>query len=47
MIRQRLYGLVLIVLGVLVPLIDKDATGSLILMPMGIVLLFSKERWVH
>lgn len=43
-IKQKLCGLVLAVLGVIVPLINGgDATASLILLPLGVYIFLTKE----
>ena len=43
--KQKLSGVVLTVLGVMIPLLNSgDATASLILLPLGIYLTVTKER---
>lgn len=43
-LKQKLCGLAMIGIGVACPMIDGDATFSLIAIPMGIGLLVTKER---
>lgn len=43
-LKQKLCGLIMIGLGVVVPVIDGDATISLFTIPMGIGLLLTKQR---
>lgn len=44
-IKQKLSGLTLVVVGIITPFIcDGDATFSLIALPLGIWLLFTKEK---
>ena len=44
MLKQRLLGVLLLALGVAVPLIAGDATVSIILIPLGIYGLLSKNN---
>lgn len=44
-IKQKLAGLTLAVIGVLIPiLLDGDATASVLILPLGLYLLFTKEK---
>ena len=44
-IKQKLSGLTMASIGIIVPiLLDGDATFSLIALPLGIYLLFTKEK---
>lgn len=44
-IKQRLSGLVMVVIGIMAPfLLDGDATFTLVTLPLGILLLWTKER---
>ena len=44
-IKQKLSGLVMAAIGIVMPiLLDGDATFSLIALPLGIWLLFTKEK---
>ena len=44
-LKQKLCGLVLATIGIIVPIIcDGDATASLLLVPMGLFVLFTKEK---
>ena len=44
-IKQKLSGVVLAAIGIITPiLLDGDATFSLIALPVGIYLLFTKEK---
>lgn len=43
--KQRLSGFTMAIIGIIVPLIlDGDATISLITLPLGLYLIFTKER---
>ena len=45
-LKQKLLGLVLVGLGILIPFVlDGDATVSVIIVPMGLFALFTKERF--
>ena len=44
-LKQKLCGLVLATIGIIVPIVcDGDATASLLLVPMGLFVLFTKEK---
>ena len=44
-IKQKLCGVVLAAVGIIVPILfDGDATASLLLVPMGLFVLFTKEK---
>lgn len=44
-IKQKLSGLTMVAIGIITPiLLDGDATFSLIALPLGIWLLFTKEK---
>ena len=44
-IKQKLSGLVMVAIGILIPFVcDGDATTSLLALPMGLYLLFTKEK---
>lgn len=44
-LKQKLCGLALIILGVLYPfVVDGDATVSLLIVPLGLYLLFTKTK---
>ena len=44
-LKQKLCGLVLVASGVAIPLIlDGDATASVILIPFGLFLVFTRQR---
>ena len=44
-LKQKLCGLIIVGLGVLIPfLLDGDATVSVIIIPMGLFLIFTRER---
>ena len=42
--KQKLYGLVLIILGVLVSLIDGSITASVLAVPIGLGLIVTRDR---
>ena len=44
-LKPKLCGVVLAAIGIIVPIIcDGDATASLLLVPMGLFVLFTKEK---
>ena len=44
-IKQKLSGLTLASIGILIPFVcDGDATASLLVLPLGLYLLFTKEK---
>lgn len=45
--RQKMVGLSLILISLLVLLVDLDGTAALILVPFGLYLIFSKEKAVY
>lgn len=47
MILQKLIGIALVALGILVPVVSGDATASLLLVPAGTYTIFTKKRWVR
>ena len=43
--KQKIAGIILIAIGVIIPFIlDGDATASIVIIPMGLLLLFTKEK---
>ena len=44
-LKQKLVGLVLVGFGILIPFVlDGDATVSVIIIPMGLFLIFTREK---
>ena len=44
-LKQKLMGVTLIIISILIPIVnDGDATASLITLPLGLYLLFTKEK---
>lgn len=44
-LKQKLCGLVIAGIGILIPfLLDGDATVSILLIPLGLYLIFTRER---
>ena len=44
-LKQKICGLVLAAIGIIVPIVcDGDVTASLLLVPMGLFVLFTKEK---
>ena len=44
-LKQKLSGFVLVIISILIPIVmDGDATASVLLLPLGIYLLFTKEK---
>ena len=43
--KQKMMGVALIIISILIPIInDGDATASMITLPLGLYLLFTKEK---
>lgn len=46
--KQKMMGVALIIISILIPIInDGDATASMITLPLGLFLLFTKERAIY
>ena len=44
-IKQKLSGLTLAAIGILIPFVaDGDATASILILPLGLFLVFTKEK---
>ena len=44
-LKQKMMGIALIIISILIPIINNgDATASLLFLPLGIYVLFTKER---
>lgn len=44
-IKQKLSGLILAIIGIIIPFVmDGDATASVLVLPLGLYLLFTKEK---
>ena len=44
-LRQKMIGIALIIISILIPIInDGDATASLLFLPLGIYMLFTKKK---
>ena len=44
-LKQKMIGIVLIIISILIPIVcDGDATTSLLFLPLGIYMLFTKEK---
>ena len=44
-IKQKLSGLILAIIGIIIPFVmDGDATASVLILPLGLYLLFTKEK---
>ena len=47
-LKQKLYGPILVIIGVITPIIlDGDATVSLLLIPLGLYLIFTKNKIMY
>ena len=47
-LKQKMIGIALIIISILIPiLLDGDATASLLFLPLGIYVLFTKEKVMH
>ena len=46
-LKQKMMGIALIIISILIPIINNgDATASLLFLPLGIYMLFTKEKVV-
>lgn len=43
-IKQRLSGLAMLIIGIIVPFLDGDATVSLFALPLGIFLMLTRDK---
>lgn len=43
-IKQKIYGLMFVLISIIVPLLSGDATISLITLPLGLWFLFTNEQ---
>ena len=47
-LKQKMMGVAMIIISILIPIInDGDATASLITLPLGLFLLFTKEEAIY
>ena len=47
-LKQKLYGLIFVIIGVITPIIlDGDATVSLLFIPLGLYLIFTKNKIMY
>ena len=47
-LKQKMMGIALIIISILIPiLLDGDATASLLFLPLGIYMLFTKEKVIY
>ena len=47
-LKQKLCGLIFVIIGVITPIIlDGDATVSLLLIPLGLYLIFTKNKIMY
>ena len=47
-LKQKMVGITLIIISILIPIVnDGDATASLITLPLGLFLLFTKEEAIY
>lgn len=45
-IKQKLYGVFLILFSIIIAILSKDLTGSVIFIPLGIAIIRSKDRLI-
>ena len=46
--KQKMMGVALIIISILIPIVnDGDATTSLIILPLGLYLLFTREKVIY
>ena len=47
-LKQKMMGIALIIISILIPIVNNgDATASLITLPLGLFLLFTKEEVIY
>ena len=46
-LKQKLCGFLFVVISILLPLMDGDATVSVLILPLGVYLLFTKEKIMY
>ena len=47
-LKQKMMGIALIIISILIPIINNgDATASLLFLPLGIYVLFTKEKVIY
>ena len=47
-LKQKMMGVAMIIISILIPIVnDGDATISLIMLPLGIYVLFTKEKVIY
>ena len=47
-LKQKMMGLTMIIISILIPIVcDGDATASLITLPLGLYLLFTREEVIY
>ena len=48
MIKQKIIGLLLVFIGIIIPfLLDGDATVSVLVVPLGLYLIFTKNKIMY
>lgn len=47
MLKQKLMGLVMVVIGVLSVIPERDATAAVMLVPLGLYVLFTKKNVLY
>lgn len=45
--KQKAVGLILCVIAILIPIIDRDITLTTILLPFGMFMIFTKQRIIY
>ena len=47
-LKQKMIGIAMIIISILIPIInDGDATASLLFLPLGVCMLFTKEKVIY
>ena len=47
-LKQKMMGIALIIISILIPIVNNgDATASLLFLPLGIYVLFTKEKVIY
>lgn len=47
LIKNKIYGIILIVIGIISAMIDGDITFLILTLIFGLPLLFTRKRWIY
>lgn len=46
-LKQKTMGMILIIISIIIPIIENDATASVFILPIGLSMLFTKEKQIY